>query len=203
MNKSEILKNFKSNNITIDDIKQRLHDDKREKLQVCFPFDDSLIGNPNEILTKILFINFKESVQLKNKDIKSLKIHIEEVMSNNVFEIIRCGELNEDYFNIVDKIASGHGIRNKKKDGTLTEECCFLSFATKFCASHNQIAPFLDTLVPILLEYFGYKYKCKSKSSKYRDYVECLKQFQKENDLTEYSLREIELTMWEVVKDNQ
>lgn len=198
MNKSETLKNFKSNNITIDDIKQRLHDDKREKLQVCFPFDDSLIGNPNEILTKILFIKFKESTPRKNIEIIPLKTHIEKVMCSKDFEIIRCGELNEDYFNIVDKIASGHGIRNKKKDGTLTEECCFLSFATKFCASHNQVAPFLDTLVPTLLKYFGYKYA----SSNYRSYVECLKQLQKENDLTEYSLREIELTMWEVVKES-
>ncbi len=185
-------KMFRENNVTIDDVIESLHDNGDKNTRIYFPFDCSLAGNPNEILTKILFINYLESTQIKNKDIENLKEHIERVMCDRDFEVICQGELNEEYFSVVDKIAFGHGIKRKN-----TTENNLTSFASKFCGSHNQKAPFWDNLVFNFLKYLGYKHEYRN----YRAYVAAFKKLQKEHDLTEYSLREIEGNMWKVAKE--
>lgn len=182
--------------VTKVDVVNYLKSDQREKCPIVYPFDGSLNGNPNDVLTKVLFINYRESTQIKNKDIEDLVNHIQTVISNSDYDTISTGELNDKYYSIIDKIAHGHGIcgtRNKIP----TQEFNLTSFASKFCGSHNQKAPFWDNVVYGFLNKSGYKHK-------YRDYpafVEALKKFQSDNELTNFSLRDIEAAIWKLIDD--
>lgn len=187
---NKIQRSFQEKNITIDLVIQLLETPGREKPQIIFPFNEKPKRNPDEIVVKILVVNFRDSTQIKNKNIDTLSGHILNVLSSEDFETIRNGEMNEDYFKIVDKIAHGHSIKSKS---TNSVEDDLTSFATKFCGHHNQRAPFWDNLVSELLNYFGYQ----SKYRDYRDYVAACKRIQQENGLMDYSLREIESAMWE------
>ncbi len=96
-------------------------------VKIDFPFDGSLNGNPNETLTKVLFINYKESTQIKNADILALSNHIRIVMSADNYEIIHRGKLIDDYYDIVDRIAFDHGIYGNYK-GKPTKDIILLHF---------------------------------------------------------------------------
>lgn len=184
------LQNFKNNNVTINDVLLYL-ENEQQKPQIEFPFDSSLSGNPNEILTKILFINYWESTRIKNIDINELKIHIESILCEQDYKTICKGVLNDDYYSVVNKIAFGHGIKTRPPtEDNLT------SFASKFCGSHNQKAPFWDNLVSDLLKYLEYKHERRN----YREYVLAFKKLKEENHFNKYSLREIERAMWGVAK---
>ena len=90
----------------------------------------------------------------------------------------------------------GHKIVGKRK-GKETSEHNLTSFASKFCGSHNQKAPFWDNLVSDLLNYLGYKYQYRN----YRAYVEQFSVLQKklrDDNIGEYSLRDIESAMWHI-----
>ena len=96
------------NIIKIDDVIEFLKV-QESGIQIGFPFDGSLNGNPNEILTKILFINYRESTRIKNVDVLKLSEHIESVLKTDDYEIICRGELGDKYYDIVNRIAFGHG----------------------------------------------------------------------------------------------
>ena len=182
---------FKANNVTVNDVSRYLRENMREKTEIRFPFDGTLSGNSNELLTKILFVNYRDSTQIKNRDIIKLKEHIESVLSEKDYSIICKGILNDEYYAIVNRIAFGHGIHNKG-----TKVFNLTSFASKFCGNHNQKAPFWDNLVSDMIKYFGYKHQYRN----YKEYVMAFEKLQKENGLEMYSLREIEMAMWSVAK---
>lgn len=185
------IKMFKEKKVKFDDVINLLRDEEHKKLKVIFPFDGSLKGNSNEIITKILFINYRESTQIKNRDIGTLEKHISTILQKDDLDILYNGKLNERYFNIVESIAFGHGITGKSaKENNLT------SFSSKFCGSHNQRAPFWDNLVNEFLQYLGYRHEYRN----YRAYVNAFKRLQKEHDLMDFSLREIEEAMWQIAK---
>ncbi len=187
-------KAFKAANITISSVLTMLSNGKFEKPEVIFPFDRSLDNRLAEsILTKILFVNYRDSTQIKNKDVDRLTEHIKSVLSHGDLAVLYNGELNEQYFCIVDKIMSNHGITGTR-NGKPTAENKLTSFASKFCGWHNQKAPFWDNQVFDLLRYLGFKHEYKN----YRKYVEAIKTIQTENGLDAYSLREIEFAMWQI-----
>lgn len=191
MNKYQ--RSFQKNNITIDSVIQLLKTPEREKPQIIFPFTEKPKRNHDEIVAKILIVNFRESTQIKNKDIDVLSQHIFDVLNDADFETIQNGEMNENYFKIIDKISHSHGIKSKSAN---KNEDNLISFATKFCGNHNQKAPFLDNLVYELLIFLHYPLKYRN----YQEYVEIFKKIQQEYDLSNYSLREIEYAMWEKAK---
>ena len=179
--------------IELDNVVEWLQGPKRDTPKVIFPFDDSLINKDYEIETKILFINKRESTQIKNKDIDSLKGHIEAVLSDDDMLLIRDGNINDEYCAIIKKIATGHGIHRK---GVETE-FNLTSFASKYCGSHNQKAPFWDNLVYDLLKYFKYKHEYRN----YQEYINVFNEIQNELSLNDFSLREIEAAMWHIAKE--
>lgn len=186
------LQDFKNNNVTINVVLLCLQKENN-KPQIEFPFDGSLSGSPNELLTKILYTNFQESTQIKNRDINTLEEHIKSVLSENDYKILHNGILNDDYYAIINKMSFGHGIHNKG-----TKEFNLTSFASKFCAKHNQKAPFWDNLVSDLLNYLGYKYQYRN----YKEYIMAFQKLQEQNNLKIYTLREIERAMWNVAKNS-
>jgi hypothetical protein len=150
-------------------------------------------------LTKILFVNFLDSTRIKNTNIVTLKDHIKNVLSDNDFEVLHQGVINEQgllnerYFEIVVNMASGHGIigTGNNNEDNLT------SFASKFCGHHNQNSPFWDNQVSVFVKYLNYRHEFRN----YRAYVESLRAIQQDFNLIDYSLRDIEYAMWLVTND--
>ncbi len=190
---------FSEKNVEKKDIIKALNDKCTINLEPAFPFDGLLKGNPNELLTKILYINYRESTQIKNIDIEGLKNHLEKCLSESDYNALKKGELTDQYYLIIEKIAVGHGIHGKRKnketnEDIVTKEYNLTSFASKFCGSHNQKAPFWDNLVSDLMNYLGFK--CRYRD--YRSYVSAFEALQKELKIEEYSLRQIESAVWEI-----
>lgn len=178
------------NSITINDVIKFLKE-QSDIIQIGFPFDGSLNGNPNETLTKILFINYRESTQIKNIDIPILLKHIENVMTTDDYDIIYRGVLNDEYYDIVNRIAFGHGIHGAYK-GKATKEYNLTSFASKFCGSHNLTAPFWDNIVSKWIMENGYQHNYRE----YPQYVEAIIKIQSDYNLHNFTLREIEYAVW-------
>ena len=194
------LRQLRNNNVQINDVIYKLNNINRADFTVCYPFDDAFnTRDENHIITKILFVNYLDSTQIKNRNIVTLKNHITQVLNDNDFIVLHQGILNEQglfndrYFDIVNNIATGHGIvgtRNQNEDN-------LTSFASKFCGHHNQISPFWDNQVSSLVKYLNYDHEYRN----YRAYVESLMALQCDYNLLDYSLREIEFAMWSVTDD--
>ena len=181
---------YKKKDIKLDDIKKVLSE--RIVDPICFPFDGYLDDRKDDaILTKILFVNYLDSTRIKNRDIDKLKNHISKVLQKSDIEVLRKGELNERYYEIVNKIAFNHGITGIR-NGKPTKEYNLPSFASKFCGSHNKTAPFWDNQVSDLLMYLGYDHKYRD----YKEYVGALLQLKKDGNFKHYPLRRIEHAMW-------
>lgn len=183
------------NIIKIDDVIEFLKG-QESGIQIGFPFDGSLNGNPNEILTKILFINYRESTRIKNVDVTKLANHIESVLKADDYDIICRGELGDEYYDIVDRIAFGHGIHGIRK-GKATKEYNLTSFSSKFCGSHNLSAPFWDNIVSEWLMNNDYQHNYRD----YPQYVKAIIRLQSDHNLHNYSLREIEYAIWSKCKE--
>lgn len=181
-------------NSTIKDVTEFLKA-KNCNFHLAFPFDGSLTGNPNEVLTKVLFINFRESTRIKNVDIPALTKHIENELTVEDYKIICRGDLNDTYYNIVNRIAFGHGIHGVR-NGKPTKEYDLTSFSSKFCGSHNLTTPFWDNIVSQWLMDNGYQHEYR----KYPQYVGAIKKMQSNHILTDFTLREIEFAIWTLEK---
>lgn len=181
---------------TINDVVKLLNTGKCS-VYLNFPFDGSLSGNPNEVMTKVLFINFRESTRIMNTDIPTLTNHINTMLTVEDYEILRRGEINESYYNIVNKIAYGHGIHGVRK-GKPTKEYDLTSFSSKFCGSHNLAMPFWDNIVSQWLMDNGYQHGYR----RYPQYVETIKKFQSDYSLNDFTLREIKFAIWKLSKES-
>jgi hypothetical protein len=166
--------------------------------KVTFPFTVDFSEDYIDVIyTQIWHVNYWESVQIKDKNIPTLAEHIRKIIGINELNILKAGELTEEYFEIVEKIAVGHEIRTKS---TNIVEDNLTSFASKFCGHHNQKAPFFDRYVFELMNYWiGDKFKLEWRN--YRNYVEAFKLLQKQQKLEKFSLRDIESYMWKVAKE--
>lgn len=190
---------LRENNVQFDSVINALNN-HREETAVLYPFDASFDDKTdNHILTKILFVNYLDSTQIKNINIDVLKNHINNVLADNDFEVLHQGVLNEHglinerYFEIVDNLSTGHHIigTGKTKEDNLT------SFASKFCGRHNQNSPFWDNQVSVFVKYLNYRHAYRN----YRAYVESLLAIKQDYGLINYSLRDIEHAMWLVSND--
>jgi len=170
--------------------------------QIVFPFDEAFVKDKKRkkelILAKILVVNFRDSARVQNQNIEKLADYIDGIIDDHSFEILRAGELNEEYFSLVEKIASQHGLpaRKNNKNGDH-----LLSFSSKFCANHNQKAPFYDTYAWNLLNYWLIDLGFKMKWHDYKNYVEALIKLQKHQHLEDFFLRHIEYYVWELAKE--
>lgn len=180
----------------IDDVVKFLNS-KKCSVFLRFPFDGALSGNPNEVVTKVLFINYRESTRIKNSDIPTLTNHIDTKLSFEDYEILRRGENNEAYYKIVNKIAHGHGIHGVRK-GKPTKEFDLTSFSSKFCGSHNLNMPFWDNIVSQWLMDNGYQHEYRN----YPQYVEEIIKLQSDYSLNGFTLREIEFAIWQLCKES-
>lgn len=73
-----------------------------EKPQIRYPFNNCSCENDVDfIIAKILFVNFLESTQVKNKNMEALAKHIIKSVSESDYECLKAGELNGEYFSIV------------------------------------------------------------------------------------------------------
>jgi hypothetical protein len=104
--------------------------------------------------------------------------------------------------NLVDDIARGHGVVNKKSG----KEKHLFSFATKYCSHHNeQDFPIFDSYVEKLLTYYQQKDGFFNfRNGELRDYPTfkaAILTFQKAYSLEEFSLKQIDQYLWQLGKD--
>jgi len=171
-----------------------------EKPEVIYPFSDvSTKGDIEFIIPKILLVNFYEKTQVKDKNIEDLAKHIDRVMAEENWDVLRSGDLSEDYFLIAEQIAQGHGIKSNQNNPS---EDTMTSFASKFCGHHNQKAPFYDKYVWEILKYWVKGTGFKMEWHNYRNYVEAFWHLQECHPyLKSFSLRHIESYIWSVAND--
>lgn len=151
-----------------------------------------------KLFTKFPLNNKAEDVLLKATVINSL-------YSTNIYDIIRVAEniviknidgliLQKD-LSVIDLIAFGHGIKNKK--GT---ERRFYSFATKYCHFHNgNEYPIYDSYVELALASFKKEGKISFKTDDLRSYDRfkaVIIQFRDNYDLNQFSIEEIDHYLW-------
>ena len=117
------------------------------------------------------------------------------LLSINFDEAIK----KKDY-DIVNKIAKGHGIRSSKTGN----EFNFYSFATKYCSWHDQINyPIFDRYIDLVLKIYNskYKYNLDSNFRNYQNLIEVLNLFRITHKLENYSFKEIDKFLWYLGKD--
>jgi len=121
--------------------------------------------------------------------VKELAAHICE--KEIELALIQGKKTDKEYFELVKKLADDHKIKtsrnHKSKDHT-----SLLSFASKYCAHHNQIYPFYDNDVFTLLKFWGYDVTYMD----YPKYVKAITTIQQEQGLSDFSLRHIESYLW-------
>lgn len=98
---------------------------------------------------------------------------------------------------LIDLIASGHNIRNKKSK----KEIYFYSFASKYCSHHRpEMYPIYDSYVEKMLVYFQKRDKFhtfkKDELKNYNIFLQIVKAFREFYDLKGFSLREIDIYLW-------
>lgn len=167
--------------------------------KMIFPFNETSKKNNKEIIiSKILAVNFYESTRVQNRHIESLAEHIALVMDECNLEFLQTPKLSDEYFILVEKIASGHGLKTKD---TNESEDHLISFSSKFCAHHNQVAPFYDRYVFEILKYWVKDFDIKIEWHNYRNYVDAFLVLQQHQHLESFSLRHIESYTWQLAKN--
>ena len=181
--------------ITPDDI------EAHEKPRAFFPFNETFDKGGKDItITKILVVNHYEATRVQTRHIDKLADHIEKIMNENNWDILKNGKLDKQYFSLVNSIASGHGLKTKETNNV---EDRMVSFASKFCAHHNQKAPFYDSLVLGKLKHWVKTTGLRLTRHDYEEYVRVLIELQKKQKLEEFSLRHIENYLWVSAKNEK
>jgi len=150
-----------------------------------FPKNDNL----EDIIIKICIIN-----KLYSTNIFSVYNLAKHISTLNFDEAI----LKTDY-SIVNRIATGHGIKPFKKGGDEKKEYIFYSFATKYCSWHDQFNfPIFDSNIDLVLRKYNVenKYVSEGNFRNYENLVNTLKSFRNKHNLKNYSLKEIDKFLW-------
>ena len=164
-----------------------------------YPFNDQSIENNRDIIMiKVLLVNQYERTRMQSRNVEKVVNHLVTSMKDSDWRVLHSGNINEEYFSIVKRIATDHcaksNIKNDNNDN-------YLSFATKFCGSHNQLAPFFDSYCWTALAYWRHKDKKPTLIKQdYEAYVEAFKQLQNEKSLSDFTLRHIEYCVWNEVR---
>ena len=100
-----------------------------------------------------------------------------------------CGNTNdEDYFSLVERLATGHGIKKSNSNS----ELYLISAASKYCGHHNRKYPFYDENNRKMLKILGYP-DC---YHNFTDFVRAFKDIQQKNGLEKLTLRELDFYLW-------
>lgn len=155
----------------------------RKLFMETYPLNDDL----DDVLVKVCTLNQFYSTNIRH--IFTLSKHI---VSLNIDK-----DLKDNNMDIVNRIASGHGIQIKDD----AKESYLYSFATKYCSHHNPIMyPIYDSYVENMLK------KCKEKDGfdifsdkemkSYSRFKDILINFRKFYDLESFDLRQIDKYLW-------
>jgi len=153
-----------------------------------YPLNDNL----DNVLIKVCALN----------QFYSIKIHKIFVLSKHIVKLNIDEDLYDNNLDLVGKIASGHGIHIKKT----AKESYLFSFATKYCSHHKpEIYPIYDSFVEKILLYFKKRDEFsdfkKEDLKIYPIYKDILKQFSKFYELEDFSLKEIDRSLWQIGKE--
>ncbi len=154
------------------------------KLFSAFPDNNEL----EDILLKISVIN----------DLYSTNIYATFKMAEHIQRINIDKKLKDGNPEVVNEIATGHGIKSKKYN----KELNFYSFATKYCNWHNQESyAIYDSFVDKIL--MAYKRKDKEFSNfkqsdlkQFKNFKKIIQDFSNYYKLTEHGLKEIDKFLW-------
>lgn len=143
--------------------------------------------NLEDILLKISVIN----------DLYSTNIYATYLLAEHIQSLNIDKELKKGNSNLVNKIASGHGIKSTKSK----KDRNFYSFATKYCNWHNRNEyPIYDSFVDKILKEYRNKedfYKFKGADlhffEKFKEVIQNFKEFY---GLNKYDLKQIDKFLW-------
>lgn len=155
----------------------------RKLFQETYPLNNNL----DEILVKVCTLNdfYSTNIFSPYKVAKHiLRLNIDEALNN--------GDLS-----LIAKIAK---VRMKKE-----KQWTFYSFATKYCSHHKpELFPIYDYYVDKVLTHFKKVDKFASFRNadlqNYEEYTKVLLEFQKNYNLSHYSLKEIDKYLWQLGK---
>lgn len=175
-------------------------------------FDLEEKENPKDSSLDLIFNTFKnndvfEEIYLKisvlnsfySTNIYDLNKIAKHILKLNIDEVIKAGDAN-----LVNAIASGHGIASKKSENG--KEISFYSFATKYCSwSNNSQYPIFDSFIEkVLMNYKNQKLlDFKNDDLKnYPKFKNIIDSFKDTFDLKEFSYKEIDKFLWKFGKEN-
>jgi len=152
-----------------------------------------------------LFKKFKQNKNIEDILLKTSVIN--DLYSTNILDTFKIAghilslkidrALEKGDPKIVNKIASGHGIKNKKTG----KELNFYSFATKYCYNHNpEKYAMYDSFVSKILKAYRKKTNFYDfRNEDFKDYVrflEVLDEFKEYFKLNGFSFKEIDRFLW-------
>jgi len=162
-----------------------------------YPFNKDI----DDVLIKVCVLNHFYSTGIRGSQIFVLASHIVNCDIDN--------DLVNKNLNLVEKIASGHGIHSEKKDketGAIIKkgkEITYYSFATKYCANHQpEIYPIYDSYVEKMLLHFKDEFGdfLKQNIKDFKKYIDILIRFKNYYKLDSFSLRDIDKYLWQAGK---
>ena len=153
-----------------------------------YPFNNEI----DDVLIKVCALN-----QFYSTNIRKIFDIADHIVSLNIDV-----DLKNNKLDLVEKIASGHGIRKKKKDGTEGKEINYYSFATKYCSHHkSDIYPIYDSFVEKMLlnfknEFGDFPRQDIRSFKKFRNTLIKFKEFYG----LDFSLKDIDKYLWQAGK---
>ena len=149
-------------------------------------------NNKDIVVSKCALVIVMESLGQSIRSFSTVVELAEHICKTKIETALILGnKTDEEYFELVKKLADDHKIKtsktHKSKDHTR-----LLSFASKYCAHHNQTYPFYDNDVFTLLEFWKYDVTYMN----YPKYVKSIRTIQQEQGLSDFSLRHIESYLW-------
>ena len=180
-------------NKIIDDIANSSSSQTQPSMQYAgevYGFDNDDI---DIVVRKISFVWKWESLNAMRLSREQKLQFARHVISLNIPNSIICGNTNdEDYFSLVEQLATGHGIKKSNSE----KELYLISAASKYCGHHNRKYPFYDENNRQMLKLLGYPDCYHS----FPDYVRSIRDMQQENGLEKLTLRELDYYLWEKSK---
>jgi hypothetical protein len=171
----------------------KIIDDLADKAQPAMQYAGEVYGFDNNdidvVEKKISFVWKWESLNAMRLSREQKSQFARHIISLNIPNSVICGNTNdEDYFDLVERLATGHGIKksNSKK------ELYLISAASKYCGHHNRKYPFYDENNRQMLKLLG----CPDCFQDFPDYVRSIRDIQQKNGLESLSLRELDYYLW-------
>jgi len=151
-----------------------------------YGFDNDDISSVEEKIKYVWKLESLNALRLSQEQKSQFAKHI---ISLNIPNSVICGNTNdEEYFSLVERIATGHGIKRSNSN----KELYLISAASKYCGHHNRKYPFYDKLNRETLKLWGYR-GC---YNNFPNYVKAFRDIQQKNGLGKLTLRELDYYLW-------